>query len=232
MGNKGMVYGLAAALVVALLVIAYLLGQRSAGPQVVWSSGANATPAAPSANAAPAEPEVRPSPATPTFADPPPDDVVLVQKNGTVSLVSPTPTARPDTKAPPPAASTEVSEYLDQVTRLTVGPVGTDQQAFAQQLLGESMGGDLSGFDDLIREAEAAERAARAITPPPAAAEHHRQLLGLLGESRRILQAEKEALAQKDPALLTGLLASAQSLEAKAKALAATEAQLRRSTEP
>lgn len=94
------------------------------------------------------------------------------------------------------------------------------------------MGGDLSGFDDLIREAEAAERAARAITPPPAAAEHHRQLLGLLGESRRILQAEKEALAQKDPALLTGLLASAQSLEAKAKALAATEAQLRRSTEP
>lgn len=229
-----MVYGLGAALVVALLVIAYLLGQQSAGPQVVWipGTGPNPTPPAAAAVPPPAEPPPRPSSATPTFADPPPEDVVLVQRNGTVSLVSPPSTAPSNSGTPSPAASAEVLDYLDQVSRLTVGPAGTDQQAFAQQLLGESMGGDLSGFDDLIREAEVAEKSARALSPPPAAAQHHRQLVELLAESRRILQAEKEALAQKDPALLTGLLASAQSLEAKAKALAATEAQLRRSPEP
>lgn len=231
-GNRGLVYGLAAALIVALLAIAYLLGQRSAAPQVVWTSPPSTpTPTAPPAPTPPEAPEVRAAPApptVPTYADPPPEDVVVVRKNGTVSLVSP----RADHDPPTPAGSTEVLDYLDQVARLTVGPTGTDQQAFAQQLLGDSMGGDLSGFDALIREAEAAEKAARALSPPAAAAQHHRQLLELLGESRRILQAEKEALAQKDPALLTGLLASAQSLEAKAKALAATEAQLRRSTAP
>lgn len=245
MPQKLIIFGLAGALVIALMVIAFLLGQRSAGPTLVVGTaiqgGAAPPPPVPSEivddPAASDEPPSPPRPArrpapVPTFADPPPDDVVVVERNGRPSLVTPKTAPGDEETDRPVEAPTDpaLAQYLDAVTQL--GAVGSDPQSSAQQLLGQSMGGDLSGLDSLLRQLDDAERKAQALHPPPRAGRHHQLLLSTLADSRRLLTAARDGLAKQDPDALTSLLPKAQALERGAKALAAEEAELRAQVAP
>jgi hypothetical protein len=227
--NK-VVAALGGALVLALVVIAFLLGresQRGPAPPTVSSVAApilehpRAAPPAPPPPAA--APNVAPPAPAPAPAAPP---------------AAPTPAAAavddPSGAAPPPTrgASPEQTEraalraYLAVVDSIQVGPAG-DPQAFAQELANAAMGGDTSRLDALVRELGDAESKVAAVSPPGAAAAHHGALLAQLRQSRAVLSDLSRGLARKDPSILGRVAGQAQSMQAAATALEREDKQLR-----
>ena len=120
-----------------------------------------------------------------------------------------------------PAASPEAAArdyFLRMQAIQTVGP-SSDTGEFANKLLTSAMSGDSSGFDDLIKVAEAGADRARSITPPSCCVEYHERLIAMLTESVQIVRQLKAAIATNDSGALTRLAASGSSLQTRANAL-------------
>jgi hypothetical protein len=239
---KHVVIALSVALVGALLVIAFLLGQRSVGGvpvspvQIVREIVSERAPGPPKAvPAAPVE-EMEVPPAEPPAAggeppaaaaeaqaapsESPPSGELAIERDGDdIRIVN----AKPGLKSPDVE---RLAAYLNRVKALQVGPAGTSEESFAQQLLGEAMSGDVSGLNDLIRQTEAAQQQLKDIQPPAGAERHREKLQDLLSESAKLLSRERDALQRKDPEALSLLVANARHLQAKAKALEAEQEEL------
>jgi hypothetical protein len=120
---------------------------------------------------------------------------------------------------PASSEAAAVRDYFAQMQAIqTVSPTN-DTGEFANKLLTASMAGDTSGFDDLVKVAEAGASQARAITPPAACADYHQKLIAMLGESVDMVRTLKRAIATNNSTALTALAASGTSLQARANAL-------------
>jgi hypothetical protein len=216
--NK-VVAALGGALVLALVVIAFLLGRESqrgsAPPTVVSVAGPilehprAALPAGSPNTVAPSPPN--PPPGAPPGAPPTPAAAMVDDPSGaapsTARGASPEQTERAALRA-----------YLAVVDSIQVGPSG-DPQGFAQELANAAMGGDTSRLDDLVRELGDAESKISAASPPAAAAAHHGALLAQIRQSRAVLGDLARGLARKDPGILGRVAGRAQAMQAAATAL-------------
>lgn len=215
MGARILIGLLAVALAGALVVIAYLLGQRSAVPQTAMTvASTRAVVIEREAPIAIANEEREPQKVPPE--DP---ELAIERKDGQVAIV--TPKANADDKK-----SWELSQYFAKVHALQVGPAGTSAQGFAQEMLGDTLNGNTSGIEDLLKQSKDAERKAKDLKAPAGAETYQRQLVDLLSESTRLLAAERDALVNKDTSQLMSLASTAKALEQKAKALEAEEQRL------
>ncbi|MCC7385647.1 MAG: hypothetical protein IT384_27610 [Deltaproteobacteria bacterium] len=250
------VAALSGALVLALVVIAYLLGQRSAPPAA--PGGASPVPAPLVATRElppPPEPRAGPPPASASASTPAPAPApapvdprevrVITNEAGEVliangrSASSPPAEAAPAPRAPP-APGTEATEasvpagaapsveaYFERMDALQAGPAEDDAKSFSQELITSMLRNDYSGFDRLAEDLDRAEQQARGIKPPAACAEYHNRLIGYLGESRQLMTGMRDAIRTKNLDALNDLSARASKLQDQVRSLKDLEKSLR-----
>jgi len=164
--------------------------------------------AAPMPATAPVTPAAMPS--APALPAPPPSAPVIA--------MAPLPPLE-RTAAPGAGPEAAARDYFLRMQAIqTVGP-SSDTGEFANKLLTSAMSGDSSGFDDLIKVAEAGADRARSISPPSCCVEYHERMIGMLTESVQIVRQLKAAIASNDSGALTRLAASGNSLQTRATAL-------------
>jgi hypothetical protein len=248
MENKqnALIAGLAIALVLALVVIAYLLGQRAAesrsSPAALQATAA-VDPPQPGAGA----PSPLPSSAVASPApSPEPSKLEVVEGFGGEE-----PSAAPAQPAGPEATERierrengeivirsagtgdtdkiDIKSYFQRVAEIQVG--GTDTagfaEAFMERLKTSVTTGDLSPIDELIKNVDKSTRAFKQLDPPEACAEYHQKALESLSETRALLKDLRTGIGAKDMSLLGTLAGQAQQLQAKADELTALEKALK-----
>jgi hypothetical protein len=224
--QQRLVIGLAAALGLALLAIAFLLGRISAKPAVV-------------VNPAPVVDSPRLDP--PSNETPAPSDA-----GDEAALTAPAPAVEPSTAAapfresvPPPvpapslghpalsADQQQIAAYFNQVDRIEDMGAG-DPQAFAASMVQSMSSGDFSGFDDLLAKARAQRQRLQTIAPPRACVEHHRLALSLSADSVTMLERLKAALVKGDSTALMTIATEGKALETQTNRLKALADSIRR----
>jgi hypothetical protein len=231
-------------LVVALVVIAYLLGQRSgehrgavlhaattveppepAAPILSPTPGAGA--ASPAASPEPSKLEIvegfggeQAQPAAAQPAGPEPTERIERRDNGEIVIRS-AGTGETD--------KIDIKSYFQRVAEIQVG--GTDTVGFAEsfmeRLKTSVTTGDLSPIDELIKNVDKSTRAFKQLEPPEACAEYHQKALESLSETRALLKDLRTGIAAKDMSLLGSLAGQAQQLQTKADELTALEKALK-----
>jgi hypothetical protein len=207
--------------------VCFLLGRESSRRRTL-PAVSSPTPDSTASAAAPVSPAIAAvNPAAPaTIAAAPPPMVQLAP-----APPPPVRAALPSTPPLPPIGagggpagpdSSEAAAARDYFARMqaiqTISPTN-DASELANRLLATAMNGDMSGFDDLVKTAEAGAERARAVTPPACCVEYHRRMLAMLGESVAMVGELKTAIKSNDAAALTALAASGSSLQSRANAL-------------
>lgn len=222
-------------LVVALLVIAFLLGRESRAPEPVAPAAPVVAPPVSADEPAEHDPApVREEPAEQREIAVEDDGTRLEQRGGELIISN---TERDDRAAEAPAPVREaapsgdraaLSAYLDQLDDLEAGPTTDNPQQFAQQLASSAMSGDTSQLDSLAKDIARAEAKARALSPPSEASAFHSQVIAQLAESREMIERLSDAFAAKDPNALTSLVDRAKTLEDRAREIESTKKDLER----
>jgi len=222
---RWLLVGLAIALGVSLLAVAYMMGRES----LLAESALVATPAhhapplmRPNATDVPARVpevgEVRP----PNEA---PDHAVERPPTPTSGAIAESPaTAAPQADVEPAGRVAAYFARLDSIR--ASGLNGTSQEA-AQRLLGAALQGDTTALDGLTADTERAEREVHAILAPAECAEYHRELLGTLGDGKALLGDLRATLATEDSGRLVQMTARAGALQRRAEDLRVRERDLR-----
>lgn len=214
---RGALVALCAALVLALMAVAFLLGRQSARP----APPGLATVASPSSPAAGPVPQ-----------DPPAGVASVVPAPWSEA----TPGAPPGSPAPaggtlavePDDESGAVAAYFGQIDRLEAASRSwSDPQQLALQIVQQGARGDQRGLDDLLATARQARESLRAVAVPPACRAHHAESLALMDAALDLLARLGPALSAQDFIALQGLASAAQELETRTKRLQALEADLR-----
>jgi type IV secretory pathway VirB10-like protein len=233
--------GLIVALSLCLLAIAFLLGRESREP-LGQTPRITTTPVSSVAEATP-----EPNEEVKLAVTPPPapvyEPIVPVHKprpTGAVGQPERTRTTRRAPEKKEKAASQAagqpsrraVRKYFDRLDAIMAStPMLDDPNAFAHQLLQESLQGNTSSMDQLLEEAERALSEVRAITPPKACAEHHRLTVEQLSQAVTLLGGVGNATQTLDVGSLGTFSSSGQSLQAEAEKLQRLERKLRREAE-
>lgn len=202
------------AVVVGLLVaVAFLVGResgRQSGPQPVHAV---------------IRPPARPSTLPP---DPPPDETrpTAAVPKAPVNPLTVVEVPQPATqmRAPPPSGWTNLSEvaaYLRAIDAIQIGSGGGGAEGFAQGLMAAAGEGDLGPLRDVVNDARDAERKAQSISPPAACRAYHAKLVGMLGESRRMMEELERAMANSDGEALAGIASRATAMQGRVDALKA-----------
>jgi hypothetical protein len=89
----------------------------------------------------------------------------------------------------------------------------TDTSEFANKLLASAVGGDMSGFDSLVAQAEASAERARAISPPAPCRAYHEKMLALLAESTDMVKGLASAIKGHDMNALGSIATSGNALQ-------------------
>lgn len=232
------VAALSGALVLALVVIAYLLGQRSAPPAA--PAGAPPAPlAATREPPPPPEPRAAPSPSPPPAPVDPREVRVITNEAGEVLIAngrSASPPPAEAAPAPPPprtetvvpaGAAPSVEAYFERMDALQAGPADGDAKSFSQELISSMLRNDYSGFDRLAEDLDRAEQQARGVKPPTSCAEYHNRLIEYLGESRQLMTGMRDAIRTKNLDALNDLSARASKLQDQVRSLKDLEKSLR-----
>ncbi len=225
--QQRLVIGLASALGLALLAIAFLMGRISAKPTVV-------TVAAPPAEVVVAPVESAPPPPASAASAPETGNTPVPVTEPTGSWtpgreIAPTaafaaaPTAGPASapikaSVPAPTDQPQIAAYFNQIDRIEDMGAG-DPQAFATSMMQSVSSGDFSGFDDLLAKARAQRQRLQSIQPPRACVEHHRLALTLSGDSVAMLERLKAALVKGDSTALMTIATEGKALETQANQL-------------
>lgn len=220
--TRRIVLALTAALGLALLTIAFLLGRITAKPAAapiatVPVESPRATSPAPTSPSLPTTVSDLP----PSEAEPPTSPVTgpLESRNLGASQSQPATVVGP-TESPtrtPPGAS-QISKYFAEVERLEdLG--GGDPQAFANSMMPALSSGDFSGFDELLAKAQSQRQRLLSIAPPSQCAEYHRLALALSADSVTMLERLKAALMKGDSMTLVAIASDGRTLEAQAARL-------------
>ncbi len=196
---------LGAALVIALMTIAFLLGRESKPP--VTSERVIVE--------APGAPEVAERlPPPPRSPEPP--------------LVAPEVSSDPaPAVAPSPADGTSVAQvvaYFAKVDRIQAGPNGLSADAFAQQLIADASAGKAEGFDALFSDLDRMSSELAAITPPEPCRAYHQLSISAVSDARTMVGSLRDAFNSGDMSKLGQLSAQAQASQATAKQLEAERA--------
>lgn len=213
-GSNTLTWILGGALVVALIVIAFLLGRESqtatlGGPVAIIDRTAAPPPTAPD-----------PGPARTKEVG---EDVVITNTGGGEARIvrggapSPSHERRPPPRAEPSASS--VSDYFEAIDRVQAGPQAMSPDAFAQGLASDISSGDASGLRRLEGDLAKAERELSDITPPSECAEYHRELLATVKESRDMLRAMTNAVGSGDTSGIASLASKAGQLQRRQQKL-------------
>ncbi len=219
--QKRLIAGLAAALVVSLLVIAFLIGRmtgnRSVSTVQVPLAGQREMPQSPVPVAAPsvpaaAENEQQPASVQPFRETQPP----------TRQELTPTREPPPITRLP---ADTAIASYFAKIDAIHVAGTG-DPMTFAQGILSGIEGGDTSGVDSLVESAKAALAQATSVQPPPSCADYHRRLLGVLSKRPTEWSGCEEAIVKSDLNAVTALAPQMQATQQKIEELDRMKKQL------
>jgi hypothetical protein len=218
--------GLAVALGVALLVIAFLLGRgtRPAAPLVVVMTP---TPALPAAPAAPGAPTAMPGVATDTPAPWAPSAEVPAPT--TAPQIAP-----PIDSAPTPAgtvdpARAEVARYFAEIEAIQEqGGGGGDPQAVANEILKQATSGNTQGFDELVAANERMLAKLRAVQAPAACAAHLQRTIEVVERSRGLLDKTRAALGGQDIGNIGALASEGQELDRRARELDAQATQIKK----
>ncbi|MFA9472762.1 MAG: hypothetical protein ACERNK_19510 [Deltaproteobacteria bacterium] len=120
-----------------------------------------------------------------------------------------------------------VAEYFQQVDLIQSHAGAGDPNAFAMDMIKAGMGGATSGFDQLIADSDRMKRELESMTPPPSCAPYHQANLEMLAESRGMLESMKVAITTRNTESLSAIARQAADLQARAEALRALQEQLR-----
>lgn len=221
--NQRLVIGLAGALGLALLAIAFLLGRISAKPEVVAVAGPAQAASPPQAAAAPESllpPPTSGAPPLETISPrlPVAEPSVFIMPGGEGAPTSAP--ARPSftPHATPSADQQQITAYFNQVDRLEDMGAG-DPQAFATSMVQSMSSGDFSAFDDLLAKAREQHQRLQSISPPRACVEHHRLALSLSADSVGMLERLRAALKKGDSTALLTIATEGKTLETQANQL-------------
>ena len=247
-----LLFALAAALGVSVLVIAFLLGRESVRSAPIDSRAVeNRLPPVPHLEPG-AEPEARGERSNPpdpwqerneeyAYADAhwgsgagihqKPDGTIVLSntKNDEESKsdsVDP-PTARP--KAAKANSNEVVAAYFQQMDVIHSNAGAGDPNAFAMDMIKAGMGGATSGFDRLISDTDRMRREVQRVTPPPSCQRYHEASLEALEESGRMLESLKVAITTRNVQSLGMIAQQSADLQAKAEALTKLQEEIRAS---
>jgi hypothetical protein len=206
--EKRLIAGLAAALAVSLLVIAFLMG-RMTGTRSVPTAQAPVI----------VQPET-PHDSVSSAAEPPP---VAAQRND--QLVEPLREPLPPIRQEPAAIREQpalshapvdaaIAAYFAKIDAIHVAGTG-DPMTVAQGILGGIQSGDTSGIDSLVDSAKIALAQATSVQPPPSCAEYHRRLLSVLSEAAAGMVQMREAIVKSDLTAVTALAPQMQATQQK-----------------
>jgi hypothetical protein len=214
--ERRLVIGLGAALAVALLAIAFLLGRESrrANPAVV------APTAGPTAEPPLLSPTGVPAAAPDTV---PPTPIAVMSEEG-----APSPSAVPPAAAPAPVETlpatedpvrAEVARYFAEVEALQQASKGWsgDPNAAAQQILRQATSGDMSGFKSLADANRRLAEQLRAVSVPEPCALHHQRTLEVLDAATGLVDKMPAAVQSGDVAALGAVTTQGQDLERRTR---------------
>jgi hypothetical protein len=251
-----LVYALAAALGLSLIVIAFLLGRESSHhaepPDAGFERSAASALGERTREASPNEErrwpewadldEWEPSETEARLVETdagrierhPDGRILLSNRNLDGSTHSPTTTAgtvpatetRPAGAAVAPTSEGDVVEYFRRVDAVRSSNDATDPNAFAMDLIKATMKGSTDGFDQLIEDSDRMRREMAAIEPPTECRAYHAESLAALDEGRAILETMKSAIQAGDIQALTQITQRAGALQAKADTLEALRGQI------
>ncbi|MEO7731945.1 MAG: hypothetical protein ABIY55_13300 [Kofleriaceae bacterium] len=229
--SKNVIVAAAVAFLALFGAVFFLLGRESRRRPAVAPAPAVAQLAEPAPPLPVAAPLPASSPPMPTSAAP-----IAPVESAPLPRPRPSVASEPVTapvihrSAPPSTDDTAAARsYFTQMQAIQTVSGSTDTNEAANKLLTASMTGDTSGFDELIKAAQAGAAQARAIQPPPCCVAYHEHLLSLLGESVTMVQQIKRAMATNDATSLSALAASGSSLQTRASALEAEGKQIKAS---
>jgi hypothetical protein len=229
------VFALGGALVLALLVIAFLLGRESAristGPEKV-AEGEIPSPSIAQPPAEESAPEPRPDwraldrgEATANAGDNPTPEMaerIQRQADGTFLLTN---SGRDrairaeENVAQPQENTATVSAYFRELDLIRSEQGAGDPNVFAMGLITAGLGGSTSGFDKLIEDTERMEQEVRQIRPPPVCEHYHQASIEALAEGRELLEELKTAITERDIEGLVAMARRAGDLQAKAQSM-------------
>ncbi len=210
---------------ICLFALGFLLGRES-NRAAATAVAALAAPVAAAADPVPAAPARAPLEAL----APPASPAVVSRAAGPsapiLSEVSSRPSASPGA-VDGTADKQAVARYFSEVDRLQNVDVD-NPEATATALIGAATSGDSSGLRQLVSQARDAEQKIRAITPPPPCAHYHEQLLGMLAESRSMLQRLEQGIGGGDLESLPALVSQANTAKSRSERLAGEARELKR----
>jgi hypothetical protein len=245
--NPKLLFALASALGLALLVIAFLVGResgRSAGaPQLVAPFpnipllAPQAQPEDQSDESRAVDPwQQRDEEYANTDARWEPVDGIDERPDGSIVLsntrhaveakLDP---ADPRAAGPSPPGDnsrTAVTSYFTKVDAIRSNAGAGDPNTFAMGLIKAGMGGATSGFDQLIVDTDRMAQELKSLTPPPSCQPYHAASLGALEESLGMLKSMKTAIAARDIQALLAIAQQATVLQNKAEMLKDLQEQL------
>jgi hypothetical protein len=117
------------------------------------------------------------------------------------------------------ATRTAVKEYFSTLDSIQEGRLTDNPQSFAQELISSALGGDTTGFDRIILQLESGRAKTRALSPPEPCADFHRKTLALIDESLQMMISLRGSIAKQDLADVATLGARAQQLKTRAESL-------------
>lgn len=235
---------LSAALVAALLTIAFLLGRETerAGPPLIAAAavaepslttpdtarvaGDTSRPAGAPDTSRPADARAATPPAS--RSRPPRLPSRLPQSPPTERGSASPPAASPpvaNAPAPAPVDAGEraaVARYLEQVDAIaTEGSGMGNPESMAMAMLGQATSGDWTQFDELSDTQRAMVRQLRGVRAPAGCSEcraYHQQMISLLDAGASLLEEVKDGVASGNIGALSTLATTAQRLQSDAEA--------------
>ena len=252
--HRSLVFVLAGALGVALLVIAFLLGRESSrdaehrepdplpASATVEPNAAGDTPAQNAERPWPEwadleewDPNATESPVTQTYEgrieQHPDGRVLLSNRNFDGSSQSPMPSGTPQPTADPSTAGTNASDpasvdaYFQRVDAIRSSSSATDPNAFAREVLSATMKGSTDAFDQLVEDTQRMRDEMASLDPPAACLAYHHESIKALDDSRAILETMKTAIQSGNIGMLTQVTRQAGLLQSRAETLEALRRQ-------
>ena len=243
--HSKLVFGLSAALSLALLAIAFLAGRESARPA---TNAQTEPPPVPGV-----EPETRREATSPRDpwqlrdeeyasidAQRGSNEGIEERPDGTMVLsntkredrtaIGPVDDRAARPQSAPSNSGDAVSEYFLQMDTIRSDAGAGDPNTFALDLIKGGLGGTTSGFDQLIADTDRMTEEIGQVIPPPVCAGYHEATLESLAEARGMLGSMRDAITTQDLQALNAIALHASELQARAKALAALQEQIRSST--
>ncbi len=222
----------------AVLGLVFLLGRESVrGTAGRFQQQAN-SPSAPGApaSASPKLAEPAPAPVSRSWQETP--NSAAMQAEGVAPAIEPKQPPFSERAAPNPPGAVEilspdpmraaVAAYFKAVEYMQPASQGGNPESMAQEVVAGLGKGDMSGFDDMIKQAQETRRRLSGIAPPQPCTAYHRESLASLDAGLDLMKAMQKALSSSgQESQVLNLADQANALKARSEALQLQEKTLK-----